>query len=70
MAQMTECLISVELASALRRLVSELGLKMPTGRFAFRCKSCGRPVKPHVSADGKLAPHFEHLTKNMNCNDD
>lgn len=67
MASLKKCVIGVELASSIRRLVSEFGLKMPKGRLAFLCPECGRPVRPHVSSERKLASHFEHLRRNPSC---
>jgi competence CoiA-like predicted nuclease len=67
MAKLKECLIRVEQASAIRRVVTELGLKMPKGKLAFRCPKCKRPVRPHVGYGKKPAPHFEHLSKNLRC---
>jgi hypothetical protein len=67
MAKLTECVIGVELASAIRRVINETGSKMPRSKLAFRCPECRRPVRPHVSAEGKLESHFEHFKRNPNC---
>jgi|HubBroStandDraft_6_1064221.scaffolds.fasta_scaffold794523_2 competence CoiA-like predicted nuclease len=67
MANLKECLIPVELASAIRRVVTETGSKIPKGRPTFRCPECRKPVRPHVSSGGKLEAHFEHVKKNLKC---
>jgi hypothetical protein len=65
--KMTECLISVELASAVRTLVHSVSVHVPDGKLGFRCPECGKPVKPHYSAGKELADHFEHLKRNRSC---
>jgi hypothetical protein len=66
-AKATKCLITADLASAIRTMANALGVKMPKGRMAFLCRECQRPVKPAYSAEGKLAHHFEHLKRNPRC---
>jgi hypothetical protein len=68
MAKLTECLISADLASAIRTVAFALGAKVPKNKKGFRCPRCYQPVKPARSADGKLASHFEHFPNNPeNC---
>jgi hypothetical protein len=61
----TESLVDIDLALAIREIVRTLGLKVPKGNLKFRCPSCDYAVKPHEegkSPDGSLDPaHFEHL---------
>jgi hypothetical protein len=63
----TECLISVELADAIRKVSLALGRNVPKGKRGFVCPDCRQPLSPHVSADGKQASHFEHLNGHENC---
>jgi hypothetical protein len=68
----TECLIDIDLAIAIRELTKALRLKRPKGNLQFRCPECGYPVKPHEegedAAGSKDVPHFEHLPKHpANC---
>lgn len=63
MAKIPECLISVELANALRSVVDAMSLKVPGGDLGFLCPSCRNPVRPHGGANA----HFEHLTQNPDC---
>jgi competence CoiA-like predicted nuclease len=62
---MKECLISVDLANAIRSLVDVMKLKVPEGDLGFTCKECGKPVKPFQG--GMQGPHFEHLERNDDC---
>jgi len=65
MARLTECLISVDLALALREVAKAMHLAIPKGDLQFRCPDCGYPVKPHQEGegpDGEDDPHFEHIT--------
>jgi len=62
---MKECLISIDLANALRSVVDAMGLKAPEGDLGFFCSECHKRVKPHKA--GIQGPHFEHLAKNPNC---
>jgi len=66
MPRAQECLISVELAAALRALAEAMGLDVPGGELGFRCKHCGAAVRPH-KASAKQAAHFEHLERNPAC---
>lgn len=60
----TECLIDINLAFAIKGLARALRLKIPKGDLQFRCPACDYAVKPHEEGegpDGIDAPHFEHL---------
>jgi hypothetical protein len=64
MARLTECLISVDLALALREVAKAMNLKIPDGNLQLKCPECAQPVKPHAQgegADGIDEPHFEHI---------
>jgi hypothetical protein len=65
MPKMTECMIGVDLANAIREVADALGLRVPKGKLGFRCTECRRPVKPMVS--GGTTAHFEHLKRNKDC---
>jgi hypothetical protein len=68
MPQSEECLISIDLANALRAVVESMGLKVPRGDVAFRCPKCFQPVKPMDAGRGGVpAAHFEHLDWNADC---
>lgn len=60
----TEALISVELADAVRKISHALGNDSPV---AFICPSCRQPLRPHISAENKVAAHFEHLEGSEPC---
>ena len=67
MARATTChlddrLINVAVAIDQRDLAREQGRESPY----FRCRECGRPVRPHKES-GYGAAHFEHLERNPNC---
>lgn len=66
MPKIPDCLISVDVANALRALIDATGLKVPGGDLGFRCPECHGPVKPHGGAAG-TAPHFEHLRRDPDC---
>lgn len=57
---LANCLISVEMANGIRAVALSLGMKVPRGRRGFRCPKCNKAVRPAISAEGKLAGHFEH----------
>ena len=59
----TQCLISVELADAIRKVSLALGAGLPE----FICRDCGQPLSPHISADAKQMSHFEHLAGHEPC---
>jgi hypothetical protein len=63
MPTIERCLISVDTALALRKLIDSTGLEVPNGNLGFMCPECKRSVKPH---EGDSA-HFEHLRRNSNC---
>jgi hypothetical protein len=67
MPKITECVITVELANAIRSVALALKVKVPKGKLGFRCPECRQPVKPMISADGKQSAHFEHLQRNSGC---
>jgi hypothetical protein len=61
--RLDECVISIDLALAIRAVVAALELKVPNGNLQFRCPECDYAVKPHNEEDAPdgNAPHFEHL---------
>ncbi|MEO5898105.1 MAG: hypothetical protein ABIS06_20645 [Vicinamibacterales bacterium] len=61
-----ECLITVDVANALRSLADAMGIAVPGGDLRFRCKHCGESVRPH-KASAPQAAHFEHLQRNPAC---
>lgn len=61
----TKCLISVELADAVRKISLALGKNMPKDEFL--CPVCEQPLSPHVSADDKQISHFEHFGGHEAC---
>ena len=61
-----ECLITIDVANALRSLMDAVGVAVPRGDLDFRCKHCGQPVRPH-KASASQAAHFEHLERNPVC---
>jgi hypothetical protein len=64
MPNLTECLIDVDVAIALREIARAMKLKIPNGNLQFRCPECNYPVKPQREGkgpDGIDAPHFEHI---------
>ncbi len=63
MAKNKECLITVDLAYALRDILAVTDV--PDSVHGFRCVACRQPVRP-VSVDGR-EPYFEHLKPNPNC---
>jgi hypothetical protein len=65
MAKITECVIDIDLANAIRRMADALELKVPDGKLGFRCPECRQPVKSMIP--GKTAAHFEHLKRNKDC---
>jgi competence CoiA-like predicted nuclease len=38
-----------------------------TARPEFRCRECGKPVKPHRTGTTNQQAHFEHHKKNQQC---
>jgi competence CoiA-like predicted nuclease len=60
---MEQCLISIDLANALKVLAGAMKLKVLKG---LRCPKCGKPVRPH-KAGRKQAAHFEHVKQNRDC---
>ena len=63
MPKIEECLISVDLALALKAMVEATGVAIPDGKIGLMCPECKRAVKPHAG-DNK---HFEHLRRNSKC---
>jgi hypothetical protein len=61
-----ECVIGIDLATALRDFIDQLPVKVPKGDIGMRCLDCGKPVKPHAAGGGQAA-HFEHLRRNKKC---
>ena len=64
--KMTGCMvdgvsISLEDALAQRDAAQARGVDAPD----FRCPKCDESVRPYSSE--KIAPHFEHLTRNPDC---
>ncbi len=68
MAKINECIISVDLANAIREVTRALGLNVPKGKLGFLCPNpkCRQPVKP-MRSRGNPSAHFEHLKRNANC---
>jgi len=62
MVKIPECLISVELAKAIKQVAQAAGLKVPEGDLSFRCPNevCKKPVRI-------VGDHFEHFKRNPNC---
>ena len=63
MPKMEQCLISIDLANALKALAGAMKLKVLRG---LRCPECGKPVRPHEAGGGQAA-HFEHVKRKPNC---
>jgi hypothetical protein len=61
----TKCLISVELADAVRKISLALGQNIP--KEEFLCPVCEQPLSPHVSSDDKQVSHFEHFSGHGAC---
>lgn len=59
----TEKVISVENALEIRDATTAGKRKL----LGFECMECGQPVRPH-KAGGRAAAHFEHLSRNPQCN--
>ena len=53
MPNLTDCLISVDLALALREVARKMHLDIPNGNLEFRCPECHQPVKPHDEGEDK-----------------
>lgn len=71
MPRSEQCLISVELANALRSVIDAMGVRVPEGDSGFLCPECKKPVKPATEGedeDGvRYGAHFEHLQRNAEC---
>jgi len=65
MPRATECVIGIDLANALKKLVEQLPVKVTEGDLGMRCTECGEPVTPHTSKTESA--HFEHLNRNPKC---
>ena len=59
-SKITECLIDIDMAAAIRDAIQATGLKAKRGDIGFRCPECSKPVKV-------VGNHFEHLDRNRNC---
>ena len=59
-SKITECLINIELAVAIRDMTDAVGFKPKNGNVGFRCPKCKNPVKV-------VGEHFEHLKRNPDC---
>lgn len=66
MPKMQECLISIDLANALRAVVDAMHLHVPNGDAGFKCPECHQPVKA-FDAGSTTSAHFEHLERNPAC---
>lgn len=66
MPKIDQCLITIDLAIALKQVVEAMGLHVPKGDRGFLCPACQKPVKPHEAGDNQAA-HFEHLKWNPKC---
>lgn len=67
MARANECNSNGEVISVEKAL--EIRDAVPTGKrnlLSFQCVECGRAVRPH-KAGGSGAAHFEHLSRNPEC---
>jgi hypothetical protein len=65
----TECLIKIDEALRIKRLLKNSGHSVSK---LFLCKHCKRPVKAlelgHAEGSGRTSPsHFEHLKRNLDC---
>jgi competence CoiA-like predicted nuclease len=67
MARLTECVINIDLANALRNVIKEMRLHPPNGDIGFYCPGCHGAVKPMVVGSNDQAAHFEHIQLNMKC---
>jgi hypothetical protein len=61
----TDCLIGVDFAKKLKKLVEAMPVKVKEGDIGFRCKECGKPVRPFESKTESA--HFEHVARNKKC---
>jgi hypothetical protein len=60
-----ECVISAELAYAMRDIFAVTNLELLERDHGFRCVSCKWAVR--VVKSGTSEAHFEHLRPNPNC---
>lgn len=65
MVKATDCMIDINLALLIRDKAHLLGLPFTGSSIGFRCRECGRPVRPH--AGDNPPAHFEHVTHNPGC---
>ena len=65
MAKSNECVISAELAYAMRDIFAVTSLELLERDHGFRCVACKWAVK--VVKSGTAEAHFEHLRPNPNC---
>lgn len=68
MPKMTEALISISAATALRDLARAMKVKIPRGDMGLRCPNpqCRRAVRAEKAGRGQGA-HFEHIRRNPLC---
>ncbi len=63
---MKECLVSIDLVNALKKLVDAMGAESSSEDTGMlRCPECRNPVKAFKG--GAQGPHFEHWNNNDNC---
>ena len=65
MAKSKECVISAELAYAMRDIFAVTNLELLERDHGFRCVACKWAVR--VIKSGTSEAHFEHLRANPNC---
>jgi hypothetical protein len=67
MSKIEQCLITVDLAYALREVVEAMNLSVPNADCGFLCPECHKPVKPFKPGSTGGGAHFEHLTRHPEC---
>ena len=65
MPKSKECVISAELAYAMRDIFAVASLELLERDHGFRCVACKWAVR--VVKSGTAEAHFEHLRANPNC---
>jgi hypothetical protein len=69
MTKKPHCLIDVEVAAALSKLLDRAGRKKPNKPIFF-CRKCEKQVEPHFGDNNQgyhIGHHFEHSDKNSEC---